>query len=404
MTAAGSAKKSRINFSEVASYTATAPVGGDTWVHIPAVDQPLPSLPQGEDAPIIGNNYGASSIGYPTVKGPAGLQWQTPVYTGTLGLDGTGGDSNPSACYAQKLLESYFGAASDFLFKGTTVGAASGAGRTAPLVVAAATNLAVGMAIKVGSENPRFITAISGTDISLNADLSASPSNGTVVYGAFNFKPTLGEYAPYLYLNVERDGHGWMLGAGKVNSLALQNLAAGGGLRYAMGFEGSTFVGSVSISSFVPNAFTGQPVVANGGEVIFDTASVCITDGNVNFGANHVWRLCATGTEGRDGFELVSVEGVEAQVTEYYAGARWTQYAARTGIPIMLSFEVGSTAAAQARGSVAVFFPNATVMPAEGVAADLVAQTCAIKAHMPTTAQITAGLTSPVYYAVFGGN
>lgn len=403
MTAAGSAKNYRLSLSEVATYTTTAPTGGSTWIHMPVEGQPLPNLEQGVDEPVIGNTSGASVAGYPTVK-KSDISWTMPIYTGSTSFDGASGDTDPTSCFFQKGLESYFGMAASASFTGTTVASGTGAGRTAAMKVASASNLAVGMMVMVNGEG-RFITAISGTDITLNCDLSTTPSLGDVVAGCFNFKPTLGEYAKYLYLNAERDGHKWLLGPGKMTELSVTNLAAGGGLRYGGKYEGTTWTSGVSISSFTPNEFSGQPVVAAGGQTMIDTVtSICITDGTLNFGSNHEWRSCSNGTEGRDGTEIVHVENAGATWTEYYNATRFTQFTAQTAVPVALVFAVGSTTAAKRRGAIGVFYPNATLKVSEATQGNLVAMSVTLKANLPTSAQITAGLTSPVYFSVAGGN
>ena len=206
----------RYFISEVATFATTAPTNGSTWIHVPHIgNERLVKVQEFDDA-IQANHLGLTTAQYPTVKGGS-FTFRTMIHTGTKAFDGTGGDSNPTSCYAQKLLESYFGVAASAAFTGTTVAAASGAGNTAPLKVASASNLAVGMAIFVGAVDGsagevRFITTISGTDITLDQDLSAANYvENSIVYGAFNFSPTLGAYAKQLYLSHIMDGHADLL-------------------------------------------------------------------------------------------------------------------------------------------------------------------------------------------------
>lgn len=70
----------------------------------------------------------------------------------------------------------------------TTVAAASGPGATTPLKVASAGTFAIGAALMVNGE-ARRITAISGTDLTLDQDLSSTPSLGTLVKAASTYFP-----------------------------------------------------------------------------------------------------------------------------------------------------------------------------------------------------------------------
>lgn len=391
----GSAKVSGIYITEKNTFATAAPVGGDTWTQVPAIDQPLPALEQMLDTVVEGNAYGAGTAPVPTVK-KSSIQLQTRVWTGSKGF-GTGTD--PTTCYMQKALESYFGMAANTAFAGTTLAALSGAGKTAPIKVTSATGLAAGKFVRNGTtKEVAMVKAVSGTDVTLDRDFTTYTA-GVVLEGAFDFRPTLGQYAKALWMNAERDTHKRLLGAGAVFTLGLQNIAAGNALRYAFGFEFNSFAAGVTISSKTPNVFTSTPLIAKGAELIIDgTEEVCIYDGSVEFGVAKEWVECSGGTESRDGWIITDVEGSSLSFSEYYDADRWTSYEGQTGHEVLLVHS-----ASTGFGAAAVYIPNATFTVQEAVNGKKESQTVTVKANMPTAAQVTAGFTSPIYYGVFSG-
>lgn len=391
----GSAKVSGIYITEKATFPTAAPVGGDTWTPVPAIDQPLPGLEQILDSAVEGNEYGAGTAPVPTVK-KSTIQLQTRVWTGSKGF---GTDTDATTCFMQKSLESYFGMDADVAFAGTTVAGSSGPGLTTPLKVASATGISVGKMVRNGTtKEVAMVTAVSGTDITLSRDFTTY-SLGVVLEGAFDFRPTLGKRDKVLWMNAERDTHSRLLGAGGVFTLALQNIAAGNALRYAWGYEFDSFAAGVSISSKTQNTFVSTPLIAKGAELIIDgTEEVYIYDGSVNFGVAHEWIECSGGTQSRDGIIITDVEGAQLSFSEYYDADRWSAYEAQTGSNVLLVHNNSS-----GFGAVAVYIPYATFTAAEGVNGKKESQVITVKANMPTQAQVTAGFMSPIYYSVFSG-
>lgn len=396
MAGVSSAKITRVTYVGDKQVSDTAPVAGASWVHLPVLENPTPVREMGVDEATEGNDYGAAST--PVATAPrATLAATTRVYGGSKTF---GAATDPTSCYAQALLESYFGAASSNGFGGTTIAASSGLGKTTPLKVTSASGMAVGMAVQNASTYEiGFITAISGTDITLDRDFTTAVST-TELRGAFNFSPAIGDSASsakLIYVNHSRDSHKSLLGEGAVFGLQLQGLAANSSLQYAFNMEFDDWVSGVTESSFVRNAFTTSSIISKGGKVIVNgTESVCISDGSVDFGVAHEWVECASGTNGRDGVAYVSVSPT-ATFTEYYSSTRWDDYRAQTGKTFHMSF------ASSALPAVAVFFPNATFTVAEGAIGSKEGYPVTVRANMPTAAQVTAGLTKPVYYAVFSG-
>jgi len=393
--AIGSAKVSGIYLIEKATFTTAAPVGGDTFTHVPAIDQPLPVLEQGTDDAVEGNEYGATTPPVATVK-KSTLQVTTRVWNGSK-VFGTGTD--PTTCFMQKALESYFGAAANTAFAGTTIAAASGLGKTTPLKVSSATGLAVGKAVRnAATGEGAIVKAISGTDITLSRDFSAAAQN-TVLEGAFDFFPTLGQYNKALWVNHERDSVKRLLGAGGAFTLQMQGVAAGNTLRYVFGLEFNTYAAGLTISSKTPNAFVTNALIAKGSELIIDgTENVCFYDGQIDFGIGKEWVECDSGDEGRDGFVNTDVEGAGMTFSEYYDADRWTSHDAQSPHELMVVFYAPSGG-----GGALVYMPNVTFKVADAVNGKKEAQTVTVKAHMPTTAQQAAGFTWPISYHVFSG-
>jgi hypothetical protein len=393
--AVGSAKVSRVSVSETSTFTATAPTGGSTWVQVPTLDQPLPTVEQGVDDATEGNLVGAMTAPVPTTK-KSGLAITTRAWTGSKRF---GAGTDPTSCFNQKLLESNFQRAADTQFGGTTIAASSGPGLTTPLKVTSSTGMAVGKALRNATTyEVGFITAISGTDITLNRDFTTYTA-GIEIEGAFDFKPYLGQYDKALWLNVKRDLHSWLLGAGAAFGCQLSGLAAGGGLRYTFPYEGNSFAAGVTISSDTDNGFQSTPVIAKGSYVIIGgSESICISDGSVDLSIDKEWVECAGGTQGRSGVVNTGCSKVGASWTEYYAAQRFTDYQAQTGKDVLVSFSPGT-----GYGAVSAWFPNVTFTPAEAAQGNKEAMTTTCRANLPTAAQRTAGILYPVYFAVHSG-
>lgn len=399
-----SAAVNAYTYSEVATFATTAPAAGATWLPLPAIGNPRIKKEQGIDEAQETNLYGARSPHYSTAKASS-FGCQTRIYTGTKAFDGVGGDSDPAACFLQKAHEHYFGMAASAAFTGTTVGVASGPGNTTPLIVTSAANLAVGMGIQVGSEI-RFITAISGVNITLNADLlvAANYVSTTAIYGAFNFRPTLGNFTKKLYVNHQIHGHSDMAGPMQVSSWKIGGLGAKDGLRLDLGFTGSSYAAGVTPSSQPTNAYV-SPIVAVAGTILINGSARAVVTGSIDPGCK--WEPVTTSStsgavDGVEGWEMTEVTP-SAELESYYASADWTDYAASTARDIMIAHQVGSTNAAKARGSIAVWMPQGQMTVDDSQPNNQVGQKLSIKGNVPTTAQITAGLTSPVYVAIFGG-
>lgn len=396
MAGVSSAKVTRVTVIGDKQVSDAAPAGSDTWVHVPVLENPTPVKEMGIDEATEGNDYGAASAPLPTSP-KATLAMTTRVYGGSKRFAAA---TDPTACYCQALLESYFGQAKNIAFTGTTIAATSGPGKTTPLKVTSATGLAAGMAVQHGVTNEiGFVTAISGTDISLDRDWTTYAA-GPDVAGAFNFSPAIGDAASsakLIYVNHERDSHKSLLGEGAVFGFQLQGLAANSSLQYAFSAEFDDWQAGVTLDTFTRNAFTTANLVSKGGKVLINgTESICISDGSVDFGVGHEWVECASGTNGRDGVAYVSAMPT-ASFTEYYSSTRWDDYRAQTGKTFHMSF------ANSGYQAVAVFFPNATFTVAEGAIGSKEGYPVSVRANMPTAAQVTAGLTKPVYYAVFSG-
>jgi len=396
------AKYNRVTFSEVATFATTAPSSLNSMTHFPAIDPAAPKVTQNFDERNETSNDGSMSVKYPTAK-DSSWELTSRIYTGDK-VD-TGGSGDATTCFCQPLIESYFGVAANPGGAGTTV--ASG---TASIpVVTSATSMAVGDALMFGGSGTdgevRFIAALSGTSVTVDdpLDTAANYAAAAVVYAAFNWAPTVGAYAKHVYFNWEGSGHEWLLGPGKVTGFKLANLAAREGASYVFSYTGDTYAAGITSGTFTPNAYTGSTLVSVGATVNINGTDTAVGDFDIDFGVKHEPVPATSGTNGRAGWEITEV-APSGSFTEYYASGRWTQYAAGTSIPLRFVIPVATSGhAAKAKGTVAVWMPNCNLTVEEAVLNGQRAQKVSFQAKRPTTTQIGNGVTSPVYFSVFGG-
>jgi hypothetical protein len=402
MATRGSNLVRRYTFAEVATYTTAGPDAAATWTHIPIEGTPEGTREMATDAAAVSNARGNDSMDYPTVRRGALSGLVVPAFGGNVAFDGAAGDSPPTSFYLQKMFEHYFGA--DAVSAAGTTTTSTGIGSAGdPLDVTSATGLVVGMALEVNGEF-RVITGISTNAITLDQDLSAAPAPGDVVYASWMVKPTLGELAEYLYISEElANGEGYLYMQGKPNALQLTGLAAGNGLKWTLGFESNDFEEvPVVPNTFTPNAFTAQPPVVASADVSVAGTSTCISDGSVDFGVKHEWRACATAVNGRDGMEIIGCSPT-VNVTEYFSSSRLSQFTGRAGLNVRLAFTNGSSNLAKARHAIVVWMPNAQCNTAGAAIGNIRGMSTTFLGRDPTTAQIAAGVTAPIYLSIFGG-
>jgi hypothetical protein len=309
--------------SEVATWETAAPDANSTWLYVGHLGNEELGKEQMFDDAQEANSVGARTPRNPTVKGGS-FTLRVRVRTGSKGDDGASGDTAPTTCYAQKLLENAFGVAAVHN-AGTTVAAASGPGASTPLKVTSATNMALGMAIQIGSEM-RVIVGISGTDITLNKDLltSANYDAGTVIYGGFFFVPTLGSYAKYIYLTHVTGAKVDMLQRCRVTNFKIVGLGAKEGLRYEFTLQADSYTRSgVTPTSIPAETFTGTPIVAKSGTLFVGTTAIAVRTASVEFNMVHEEQEAATtsGAEsGRQSFDITGLDGGSVTMEEQYRG------------------------------------------------------------------------------------
>lgn len=408
-----SAHVSRLCYSHVTGFTTAAPGAGATWKQLLTDGEPSKTKAQNSDGAQESNFYGSASRDWPTTKKSA-LGFKTRVFNGTLAIDGTG---NPTLAYADKPLADYHGAAAT-LTPSTTVGVASGPGKTTDLVVVSSAGMAVGQGIFVGpsaSSAGEFAIICSipnGTSVGLDHDLAAANyASGAVVYGCFNFFPTLGAHADFLYLNHESDGHVDLLGPGGMFGLKVTGLAAGDGARYEWEFEGDTWDDAGPTPSAVTDGFQNNSIIVGKGcPVYLDNTETLVADVTFNPGLKRVWLPATSGTNGRAGTEIVARDNPTVELTEYYAAGRWTAYKNRDPFPFRAMFFGGSasTNAQKALAGVGLFMPACTVVDISEVSLDGVrAQKVTLKGIDPAfcaAAYEFSSLTRPYSWHVAGGN
>lgn len=395
----------RVNISEVASFAAAAPTAGSAWIHVPVLDHPLPTLGQEVDSAQEANIYGLATPDYATGKSSA-YSFSTRIHTGTKGGSG---DTDPTIFYAKRNLESFHGMTA-VEFEDTTL---SGGTTSIPQftggVVGQAYGICASNSTSADDMDVVFATAVSGSSVTVDTAV-ANASSGNLVYGGFNLKPTLGARAAHHYINVELDGHAWLLGPGRFTGLNISGGAARQGLRYNFTYAGDTWATGVTPSSFADNSgsFSGAPLIGVGQMVYVNGTATRMADVSINFNVEHqeipavADSTSGANPNGRAGWEIVKA-GASGEFTEYYLNTRWTQFTGRTTMPLKFVFRTGSTNAAKGRGTLAVYVPQAQVMVEPAVVNGQVSQKIKWTAVSPTPTQITNGLTSPYYLCVMGG-
>lgn len=422
-----SRKTYRATMSQVATWSATAPVAGATWVHLPVIGAPEPKYDVELTNAQRANANAASSMELFKRKGIFQYPLETQFFTGTLGIDGALGDGAISSYFLESLWDSYWGGVGAHAFAGTTC-TGVGTGKSSDLTVGSTANCVAGQCILVAFaatgtwEIAAIEKVVDGTHLTLDHDLTTQPANLDVVYGGHTYMVTRGQRTKADYILVEKaagetGAHSILGGPCQVMNASLEGLAAGGDLRIKMMIEGQTWIQSgtghtvstaLAPTTFTKNAFTGAPIVARGGQVRINGTAVCMAEGKVDFNVMHEWLQCSSGVMGRDNPMVVGCEAPTITVVEPYLAARKVAEEAQSGFPVLLSHSVGTTAAAAARGSMAVFMPNAQVIAPEGpYSANTLGTSSTFVGRDPaesSDAVIAAQLTQPIYFTLFGGN
>lgn len=392
------------NFSDAAP--GVAPSNG--WRLIPAEGVPKATkeniLAESRET----NSYGTSSRSYKQ-RGRCELGFKSRLFHGAAAATAT-------KCFLKEILEDYLNATATQTPTAMTVGVASGAGKTANLKVNSTTSCTVGMGIFVGpaagsSGEFRIITAVvSATELTLDQDLSvaANYASGATVYPCFNFLPAVGAKTSHLWLNQELSGHTDLLGAGTITDLKFTGLAAGeGGFIEAM-FQGDDFTTGVTPTTVVDDYTNNGIIVAKGSAVSIDNTDVAVADVNFSPNIKWTWQPATSGTNGRQGTTLVSMENPVLEMTEYYVAGRWTKYADRSVVPVRFMFHGSalSTNAQKATGGFGLFMPACEIKVDEAELDGMRAQKVTFKGINPAYAATSYGfssLTKPFGLYVLGG-
>lgn len=409
MTAANSSLVNSLAYSEVATAGATAPVAGATWTHLPAIGTPRGSIDQAYDDVNQTNSRGNKVATRPTRKSGK-ISLELPFLTGTLGLDGAGGDSAPTSCYLQKCIEAAFGGVANNNgsgtqadFAGTTL---TTGGTTSIPKFTAVTNLRVGDFVAFDTTfQVRQVTAISGSDVTIDRAIT-SAANGVVVYGFFNFRAykdgDTGASEKHLYITHVMQGHEDMFGPGRP-VITWESLTAGAGLRIKMDFDGNQWADGVTPSSLPDTVFTGAELVGVGATLAINGTETQANIKSLTNGIQYAWHNATTGTEGRDGLRIMGQLDPVLTLSTLYADADRTAYGDGTAVPVVGNVSVGSTAAAKARGTFAFAMPNAQRVFKHGIEDNMDKSDLTFMGRDPTEAQRTAGLNHPLYIGIAGG-
>lgn len=396
------AKHNRVHFESVATFATTAPSSLSTMTHLPAIDAKPPKAVQLFDDAQETAADGLQSRRYPTIKSAA-WDLMVRIYTGSKMLASSGSDA--TACFCQALLENYFGAVAN-----TSAGFTVAAGSTSTIVnLADASTVAVGEALMFGGTSTdgevAFVISKSGNALTLDHALStaANYTTGAEVYCAFNFVPTVGAYAPKIYANWEGGSHSRLLGPGDVTGFKMTGLAAGDGCRYNFTLDGNTYADGITSGTHTENAFTGTPLVAVGSPWYINGTAVAVADLEVDFGVKKEVIDATSGTNARSGMEITEI-APSGSFTEFYNSTRWTQYQAGTPVALMFVCQVPAAGhAAKAKGSIAIYVPDAELTVEDVGHKGQRATKVTWVGKRTTAAEITAGFSAPIRFAVFGG-
>jgi hypothetical protein len=262
------------------------------------------------------------------------------------------------------------------------------------------------MMIMCGDEM-RFIKSISGTDITLDSNLTtaANYAENAVVYGPKYWTPTLGDYTKALYFNYEHDGGGFLVGPCAVNDFKVTNINARSGLRYDFGYAGETWTSSV----VTPNTFNdvrasyGQPLVAVGATIRVNGTAINCDQLSFSPGVVKEPIIATSGANGLAGWANVAQGAPVVEFTEYYSSTRYTQFENSSEVPMTLQISVGASNAAKARRSIGIAIFNAQVETEEVELNGQRALKTKVTGLDPSTADIAAGITKTHSFNVFGG-
>lgn len=389
--------------SVVATADAAAPVNSDTWLYVPHLgNEPLGHSPQA-DTSQEANRMGASTPPRQTVSGGS-FVIKVLAHTGNLAMDGGAGDAAPGNFPNEVLLENYWGAEGSEGFAGTTV--ASGGPNS--VVVTSATGIVVGMAVMFASGAIRVVKAISGSTLTLDQDLTTATDYdaAAAVYGGIFYKPTVGLYAPHIYITHVQDGIVDMLGPCRVTDFKT-SMSEQKEIIFEFTLTGQHYYPRTGVtpSSIPVQTFTGTPLIATGGNCSVAGTNRAVKALAVQGCMTHVPQMTATtagATDGVNGWYAPNCNGGQIEFESVLVTADEDAWLADTLSEVRVSFSTGSTAAARARGAVCFYAPRCSLMAPRAVVDGQRGNKVTLKPHIPLTADVTAGLM-PMAMTWFGG-
>lgn len=224
---------------------------------------------------------------------------------------------------------------------GTTVAAAGGDGVTTPMKATSAAGLSKYMAIEVESQ-VRFITAISGADVTLNRALSGIPATSAVVYASSLFKRATTGHASLAFVAFRHGIEYTFLGC--FGSAKLVGITARGTAL----LEVTVTVGDWSPTTKAALPSTVDPLsgihavkapVIMGSPCYLDTTEEIIHGLDFDFGQQFVHQDTTTGAQGKSGIELTQAQPAGV-LKPYHSAAHLTDFLA--GTERALAMSVGS--------------------------------------------------------------
>lgn len=245
------------------------------------------------------------------------------------------------ASESSPILEGYFGSVTRGT--GTTAAALSGDGSSGtPMKVSSAAGLAKYMMISVNGE-VRFITGISGTDVTLNKALSAAPANGDVVTASSLFKRSDTGQKSFAFCG-KRDGIEYTFLGCKISSLRIEGLSSRGLALLQVEVDVGTWseTTKASLPSTILSGITAvKGPVVKGATCTINGVEEVVAEATLDPGIQTEFIDSINGTEGKSG--ICSVESnPTGALHPYYASGRFTTFLAGTAVEIALAVGTSS--------------------------------------------------------------
>lgn len=213
---------------------------------------------------------------------------------------------------------------------GTTIATAGGDGNPTAIKVTSAAGLSKYMMIEVENQT-RFITAISGVDITLDRALSAIPATSAVVYASSLFKRANTAHKSMALVAFRDDVEYTFLGC-SVTACKLAGVNARGTALLEIEVMVGTFTRTTKASLPAAN-LTGvtavKAPVVRGSPLAIEGVAELVSEMSFDPTMTIVFQESTAGADNKSGIEAVNAEPKGA-IKPYYTVAHWTDFEAGT--------------------------------------------------------------------------